>query len=188
MQRFSYHAGVTGFLRFVGTANAAVWFGAAVFFTLAAGPAIFSSDVQKLFGDTWFRFYAGGVALAVLKRYFILQYVCGIIALLHLWAEWLYLGRKASRVTLSLAVVLLALALFGGFGLMPKMRALRQTIYGTAPVEQKEVAKRAFGAWHGISQTANLFIIIGLAVYLARVTRPPEAAGRYNSLFTKFRS
>ena len=93
---------MTGFLRFIGTANAAVWFGAAVFFTLAAGPAIFSTEVQNLFGDAGFRFYAGGVALAVLKRYFIVQCACGIIALVHLWAEWLYLGRKASRITLAL--------------------------------------------------------------------------------------
>jgi hypothetical protein len=178
---------VTGFLRFIGTANAAVWFGSAVFFTLAAGPAIFSAEVQKLFGQAWFGFYAGGVALAVLKRYFVAQCVCGIIALVHLWAEWLYLGRKASQITLSLAVVLLILALVGGYGVMPKMRALHQTKYEGATTEQKEAAARTFGHWHAASQTANIFIIIGLAVYLARITRPPEAAGRYNSLFPKFR-
>ena len=179
---------MTGFLRFIGTANAAVWFGAAVFFTLAAGPAIFSAEVQKLFGEAGFHFYAGGVALAVLKRYFVVQCVCGIIALVHLWAEWLYLGRKASQITLALATVLLVLALVGGFGVMPKMRALRQTRYGGGTTEQKEAADHSFRNWHAVSQTANIFIIIGLAVYLARVTRPPEAAGRYNSLFTKFRS
>jgi hypothetical protein len=183
----SYTPGVIGFLRFVGIANAAVWFGAAVFFTFGAGPAIFSPEVQKLFGEAWYRYYSGGVALAVLKRYFILQDVCGIIALLHLWAEWLYLGRKASRITLAVLVVLFTLGLLGGFWLQPKMRTLRQTIYFGATAEQKDEAARAFRHWHIISQTANLFIIIGLGVYLTRITRPPEA-GRYTSLFTKFRS
>jgi hypothetical protein len=177
---------VIGFLRFVGLVNAAVWFGAAIFFTLGVGPGVFSQDMHKLFGEAAFPFYSGGVALVLIKRYFILQYICGTIALLHLFAEWLYLGRKTNRFMLGLVVVLFGLGLLGGLWMQPKMQALRQTMYSGPTPEQKDLARRSFGAWHGVSQFANLIIIAGLVVYLVRVTRPPEA-GRYGN-FTKFRS
>jgi len=177
---------VIGFLRFLGVANAAVWFGAAIFFTLGVGPGIFSHDIEKLFGEAVFRYYAGGVALVLIQRYFALQYICGTIALLHMFGEWLYLGRKAKRFTLWLIVTLFALGLVGGVGLQPKMKALRQTMYGSATPEQKERATHSFNTLHGVSQTANLFIIIGLAVYLMRVSRPPDTRP-YSTNFTKFR-
>ncbi|MDB6110935.1 MAG: hypothetical protein JWR69_2685 [Pedosphaera sp.] len=170
----------------MGLVNAAVWFGAAIFFTLGVGPGVFSQDMHKLFGETAFQYYAGGVALVLIKRYFILQYICGTIALLHLFAEWLYLGRKTNRLTLGLLVVLFSLSLMGGLWLQPKMQTLRQTMYLDPSPERKDLARRSFGAWHGVSQFANLIIIAGLIVYLVRVTRPPEA-GRYGN-FTKFRS
>jgi Domain of unknown function (DUF4149) len=183
----SYAHGVIGFLRFVGIANAAVWFGAAIFFTLGVGPGIFSEDIQKLFGDAAFPYYAGGVALVLIKRYFVLQYLCGMIALVHLLAEWLYLGRAPSRFTLGLVILLVILALAGGIWARPRMTALRQTMYSAPTQAQREEAKNTFRTWHGLFQTVNLFMIIGQGVYLMRVTRPQDT-GRYGGLLTKFRS
>jgi hypothetical protein len=177
---------VTGILRFIGILNAAIWFGAAIFFTLGVGPGIFSQNMHKVLGDANFSYYAGGVALVLIKRYFGLQLICGFIALLHIFAEWLYLGRKPNRLLLGLLVTLFSLGLLGDFWLEPKMTVLRQTMYANVAPEQKESARHSFGLWHGTSQFANLLIIIGVGVYLLRVTRPPEA-GRYSN-FTKFRS
>jgi hypothetical protein len=170
----------------VGIANAAVWFGAAIFFTLGIGPSVFSQDMHRLLGEQAFPLYSGEIALIFIKRYFILQYFCGLIALLHLSGEFLYLGRKPSRLRLALLMALFALGLLGGVWLQPRMRALHQTMYYGATAEQKEAARRSFNTWHGISQTGNLLIICGLAVYLMRVARPAEA-GRYSTIFTKFR-
>jgi hypothetical protein len=39
-----------GILRFIGIANAAVWFGSLIFFTVVVGPAFFSEGMINLFG------------------------------------------------------------------------------------------------------------------------------------------
>src|SRR6266436_1420387 len=85
-----YPSLVIGFLRFVGLLNAAVWFGAAIFFTFAAGPAVFSQDMKDALRQNNPYFY-GAIAQVLISRYFRLQLICGVIALLHLVMESLYL-------------------------------------------------------------------------------------------------
>jgi hypothetical protein len=178
---------VSLFLRIVGIVNAAIWFGAGTFFAIGVLPGIFSRDLHHIFGDTAYPYYAGAVALALFKRFFVLQYVCGAIALLHFIAEKLYLGRAYSALGTALVVIIFTLGLIGGFWLQPKMEELRQTMYsGTATVEQKERARHSFGTLHGMSEFANVLIIGGLLVHLLRVTRPPDS-GRYGVLFPQFR-
>jgi hypothetical protein len=177
---------VSLFLRIIGIVNAAIWFGAGTFFALGVIPGVFSGELHKLFGDGY-TYYAGAVALALFKRFFVLQYICGAVALLHFVAEKLYLGRPFSSLGTALVVIIFGLGLMGGFWLQPKMEDLRQTMYSTtATAEQREKARHSFGAWHGISETANLLIIGGLLVHLLRVTRPPDSGG-YGVLFPKFR-
>ncbi len=177
---------MTSLLRIAGIINAAVWFGAAIFFTCGVGPAVFSQDMHDLFREPAFHYYAGGVALILIKRYFILQYVCGSVALLHLGAERFYLGRKAGRAVLGFLILVFGLSLAGGFWVQPKMEGLRQVKYGAQAPEQREQAGRSFDNWHGTTMAVNLCILAGLVFYLVHVARPPEA-GRYNSL-SKFRS
>jgi Domain of unknown function (DUF4149) len=176
---------VNGFLRFIGVVNAAIWFGAALFFTVAVGPAIFSQEMHKVFGEAAFPYYSGAVALVLIKRYFILQNICGAIALLHLFAEWLYLGRVVTRFTLALLLTLFGLGLIGGYWIQPKMQDLRQAMYFGQTPELKEQARHTFGLWHGASQVANIVIIAGLLVYITRLTKPIESV-RYGGV-TKFR-
>jgi hypothetical protein len=176
---------VTGFLRFLGIANVAVWFGAAIFFTFAVGPGIFSEEMRAVLGanPSTFEFYAGGVALVIIKRYFILQNVCGLLAVLHLLAERLYLGRKTNRYVVGLLIFLFGLGLIGGFWLQPKMTGIRQTMYSTTSTpQQKDAARHTFSIWHGVSMAGDLFIIAGLAIYLVRVARPSDA-GRYGTVY-----
>jgi hypothetical protein len=176
---------MTGFLRYAGILNAAVWLGAAVFFTAGVAPGVFSADTRKLFGDTAFPYYAGGVALVLFKRYFLAHYVCGSLALLHLLAEWLCLGRRTSRWWLGLVAALLGLGLLGGMWMQPKMAVLRETMYHAANPEIREQARHKFGAWHGVAQGVNLLVIAGLAIYTCRMVRPAEAV-RFGG-FAQFR-
>jgi hypothetical protein len=166
--------------------NAAIWFGATIFFTFAVGPAIFSPEMQEVLGKAAFPYYSGAIALVLIKRYFILQNICAVVALLHLFAEWLYLGRIVTRFTVALLAILLGIGLIGGYWMQPKMRDLRQTMYSTQiPEEQKEKARHSFGLWHGTSQAANLLVIVGLLVYIVRLSKPVESV-RYGGI-TKFR-
>jgi hypothetical protein len=178
---------VSLFLRIVGIVNAAIWFGAGTFFAAGVIPGVFSQDLRHIFGDTAYPYYSGAVAMALFKRFFVLQYICGTVALLHLLAEKLYLGRPYSRLGTTLVVVIFSLGLFGGFWLQPKMERLRSDMYSTtAAADTKERARHSFGVWHGVSQIANVLIIGGLLVHLLRVTRPPDSRS-YGVLFPQFR-
>ena len=156
-------------MRFVGVANAAMWFGASIFFTFSVGPAFFSEKMIHLLTKP----YAGAAVQLLLERYFILHLICGILAMFHLVAEWLYMGKPLQRLTLWLLLGIFALGLVGGYGLQPKLRRLHRTIYspGSTP-QQAGQAKQSFKLWHAMSQALNLVIITGVAVYLWRVTTP----------------
>jgi len=167
---------VIGFLRFVGVANAAVWFGASIFFTFFVGPAFFSKELLDLLGGANAqvgRAYAGAAAQIVIERYFLLHQTCGIVALAHLVAEWLYMGKPLQRLTLWLLLGIVALGLAGGYGLQPKLRRLHRTTYGPGSTPQQiEQAKQSFRLWHAMSQALNLVMITGVVVYLWRATTP----------------
>ena len=159
-------------LRFVGIVNAAIWFGAAFFATLAVGPAFFSEAVLRLLG----RPYAGAVAQEIWGRYYILQYCCGSIAVIHLLVLWIFTGRPLARWTLALLGVMLALVLWSGIWIQPQLRRLHLAIYGvrSTPV-LVEQSRTSFRRWHGVAQTANALVLAGLLLYLWQVTRTAPA-------------
>ncbi len=163
-------------LHVVGILNAAIWFGAAVFFTFGVGPAFFSKDMLTLLG----RPHAGAAAQVVLERYFLLHLICAVVALAHLITEAVYLGRPLWRWTLALLVGILLLNCVGAYGLQPKLRALHRTMHGVGtPPQMRAVAGQSFGLWHGVSQGFNLAVVAGVLVHLLRVTQPPEDPGRW---------
>jgi Domain of unknown function (DUF4149) len=171
-------------LRFLGVANAGGWLGAAVFVTFFSGPAFFSAGMIDALKH---KYYAGLAAQVILGRYFIFHYLCAAVALAHLLAEWLYLGRKLSRLTLGLWAGLTALLLLGGVGLQPKLHQLHQAMYlGNNAAAQAEAAK-TFYFWHGLSQTANLLVLAGLLVFFWRILFAAPDAPRAGG-YWKFRS
>ena len=157
-----------GLLRFVGVGNAAMWFGASIFIFWLQ-PAFFSDEMIRLLT----RPYAGAAAQIVIERYFVFHELCGVVALTHLVAEWLYMGKPLQRLTLWLLLGIFALGLVGGHSLQPKLRILHRTIYrpGSTP-QQIEQAKQSFKLWHAVSQSLNFVVLVGVAVYLWRATTP----------------
>ena len=164
-------------LRIVGVINAAIWFGACVFFTFGVGPAFFSDAMLALLG----RPHAGAAAQVVLQRYFLVHQICGVIGLAHLVAESLYLGRPIMRWTLSLLAAVFVLGLVGGYGIQPKLRTLHRSMYTPSnPPALREAAQKSFRVWHGVSQGLNLVVVAGVLVYLLRVTRLSDTS-RYRA-------
>lgn len=157
--------------------NAAVWFGAAVFFTLGIGPAVFSQDMRLLLGENNFRYFSGAIAQVLIARYFDLQIVCGLIALFHAFTEWLYLGRPLHRFWTGLLAGLLAVGLLGGFVLQPRIKHLHAIKYAQNRSEtDRAAAARSLSLWHGFSQTVNVLMLAGLGLYLWRVAHPASTA------------
>lgn len=171
---------MTGFLRFLGLLNAAVWCGSAIFLAIGL-PALFSPEMKRILTPAG----VGFAAESIVARYFILQYWCGGIALAHLAAEWFYCGRPLPRLNLIVVLVVLGLGLAGGLWAQPKMRALHVVEYFGKTSEQQAHAARIFANWHMVSMAANLLVIVGLVWYLWRVNRLQEP-GRFVS-FSKMR-
>ncbi len=165
-----------GILRFVGILNAAVWFGSAIFFTFGAGLAPFSPEMKNLLGPRKYPYFSGAIAEILIARYFHFQIVCGIVAVLHLFGEWLYLGKYPHKVQAGLLTGLSSVALLGGYWFQPRLKALHATKYGVnTPPASREMADRSFRTWHGVSQGVNLLFVGGLAVYLWRVANPADS-------------
>jgi hypothetical protein len=172
---------MTGFVRFVGILNAAVWCGSSIFLVVGL-PPLFSAEMKRLLGQPG----VGFAAQAVLARFFILQYACAGVALAHLIAEWLLTSRPLLRLPVGLLTALTALALAGGLWVQPKLRDLHMRMYYSTTQPQKDQAGKEFRAWHGGSQIANLLVITGLIWYLKEVTEARESP-RFETL-SKIRS
>jgi hypothetical protein len=164
-----------GLLRLLGILNAAVWFGSAIFFTFGTGLVPFSQEMKNLLGPANFPYFSGAIAQLFIARYFYFQIGCAIIAVAHLLAEWLYLGKQPQKLQVVLLIGLASAALLGGYWLQPKMKTLHATKYGanTRP-EVRESADHSFRAWHSVSQVVNLLMVGGLTVYLWRATNPSD--------------
>jgi hypothetical protein len=156
-------------LRFIGIFNAAIWLGAAVFFTFGVQRGVFSPEMKKLFPGE----YTGYIGQALIERYFVFSLVCCLIAIGHFFAEMVYAGKPFRRFTFALLLGALALGLLGSYGLSPKIKEAHQIRYrGT--VEQRPVAEQRFKRLHAISATSNLLVLLALVVYTWQVTNPSD--------------
>jgi len=175
---------VIGFLRFVGLTNAAVWLGAAVFYFFGAGPASGSVELEKLIGPKNFPYFSVLIGQIFARPFFHLYLACSIVAVLHLAAEWLYLGKYPRRPWLALVLALCLFGILEGYWLQPRLAEWHRIRF-TRP-EQRLVADRAFRAWHTVGRAVNLLLVVGLTVYLWRIGNPSSPT-RFVST-TKFRS
>ena len=159
----------------MGILNAAVWFGAAVFFTFGAGLAPFSPEMKNLLGPNNYPYFSGAIAQILIARYFHFQIVCAHHRRAASAGRMALPGQVPAEAAGGLLVGLAAAALLGGYWLQPRMKALHATKYGvnTRP-EIREAAARSFKAWHGVSQVVNLLMVGGLAVYLWRAANPSD--------------
>jgi hypothetical protein len=168
---------MTAILRFIGIMSAAIWLGGSIYFSFVAGKMPFSPEMQTLLGAQHFPYYSGAIAQIGVSRYFGFHLACGIVALLHITAEWLYQDRRNRILLLCVVGSLFAATLLGGFVLQPKLKRLHQQKYAVNyPQPAREAAAKSFKRWHALSMTMNLFMLGGLVIYTMQMTRPPENA------------
>jgi len=155
--------------------NAAVWLGTAIFFTFGAEPACFSADMQASLGVPSASYYPGAISGVLMSRYYHLTLACGVVALLHFLAEWLYMGRPRRKFSFGLVVALFALTLIGSNAVQPALVRLNHAHYNTkAQLIERESAGKSFHALGVIGIALNLLTIGGLVVYVSRVSSPSE--------------
>ncbi len=165
-------------LRWIGLLNAALWFGASLFFTFVIAPAFFSPDMAQILGEQpGHHVHSGRLAAVAQARFFVLQHWCGAIALLHFLAEWVYLGKPMQKLTLGLLLGMFSLGLIGGLWLQPKIMELHRAKYSLQSTpQQKEQAGTSLKVWHASAASANLLVLAALAVYFVRVNQSGNGA------------
>ena len=173
-----------GLLRFVGVCNAAIWIGAAFWFIFGVDPASTSQEMKDLLGGRNYPYFSIAITQILSTRFFHLFFFCSLLALLHLAAEWLYLGKYPKRLWLGLVVSLFLFGLVQVWWLQPHLKSWHYIRYAQQPASEQ--AGRAFRAWSAVSEGANLIALCALGFYLWRVANPPDPA-RFVSA-TKFRS
>ena len=175
-----------GFLRFLGILNAAVWFGAAVFYTFGAIPALTSNEMQSLLSARHFPYFSVAISQIVETRFSHLQMVCGAVALCLAAMEWLYSGKVPEKFWRGLLAGLIAANLLGGWFLDPALKHWHREAYDlNIRPEQRKIAFKSFRAWQSVSDMVNFLMVGGLGVYVWRMANPPEST-RFTST-TKFR-
>jgi hypothetical protein len=167
---------VISFLRCLGILNAAVWFGSAIFFTFAAAPAVFSEQTKTLLGTNNYPYFSGAIAQIIFNHFFFkIQLTCSMLALIHLLLERLYFGRFLDSWRAPLVGFLAGVTLLGGFVARPRLETLHTIKYSPKSTPaMREAASQSFRTWHGASQIVNVFVLIGLGIYVCRIGKRPD--------------
>jgi hypothetical protein len=154
-------------LRFIGVMNAAVWFGAAVFYAFGVSSAFSSPEMKRLLsGDL----YSGAAAHIVSHRYWAIYYWCGGIAVFHQLAEWVYLSRPLKSLVTYLLGLVFVIGLTCGLLIQPRMEKLYAQKYarpasGSPTPEQIASATKSYSGWRTTTQVLNLLALAGLTVF-----------------------
>lgn len=155
--------------------NAAVWLGTAIFFTFGVEPACFSADMQASLGVPAASYYPGAAAGVLMSGYYHLTLACGVVALLHFLAEWLYMGRPRRKFSFGLVAGLFALTLIGSNAIQPSLVRLNHSHYSArTPPADRESAGKSFRLLNAAGIALNLISIGGLVLYVFRVSSPSD--------------
>lgn len=159
--------------------NAAVWLGTAIFLTFGADPACFSPDMKAALGvGVGDSYYADAIAQVIMKRYYHIALACGVVALLHLLAEWLYLGRPGRKFSLILLLGLFGWTLIGSNAVQPAragaLTRLSPQHYSATQAADRQAAAKSLHALRTVVRIFNFLVICGLVVYTWRVANPSD--------------
>jgi hypothetical protein len=154
--------------------NAAVWLGTTVFFTLGANPACFSGVISRMFNAGSDAYYPNVIAQVIMARYYVISLACGVLALLHFIAKWLYLGRPVRKFSGALVIALFAITLIGGNAIRPQLTKLNENRFKAAQPAERQTAAKWFHTLHAFETTFNYLMIGGLIIYTWRIANPSD--------------
>ena len=172
---------MTGFLRFLGVFNAAVWFGAVVFYLFGVSVLLNSTEAQALFGADHSDFFSRASQQIIQDRFYTIQWICAAVALVHIWTERWYLGRRTRRRWDGLLLGALILSLWGDNSLVSRLRQLHNGQHARdASPQLREASARSFRNWQRVATAMHLYLLFGAGACLWRAANP-ESGPRFLS-------
>ena len=154
--------------------NAAVWLGTAIFLTFGADPACFSADMKTALGVARESYFPGAVAHVITIRYYHITLACGVVALLHLLSEWLYLGRPGRKFLFGLLIALFVWTLIGSNAMQPALKSLNYRHYTAPQASERQSTGKSFHILKTVDTVFNVLMICGLVIYTWRVANPSD--------------
>lgn len=165
---------LTGLARGVDRLLPAAWLGAGLATSFVAIPVVFSPAVRAVLPKD----AVGGIAQAILGRYFWVQVGVCAVAWLARWRAGGAWGRWERAAWAVLSVGSLVAALW----MHPKLQGLYRVRHDPAlDAAARERAAAQFGRWHGISQVGNLVMLGALAGLAGSRARRPRGGGGSDS-------
>lgn len=110
-----------------------------------------------------------------MSRYYHLTLACGVIALLHFLAEWIFLGRPRRKFSFGLVATLFILTLIVSNAVYPSLVRLNRKHYTATQPAERESAGKNFRILRVTGIVLNVMIIGGLVVYVSRVASASDA-------------
>lgn len=156
-------------LRFIGLINAGIWLGTVVYQALVVEPVFGSREMTRLLTDP----YAIGASLLVGKQFYLMNILCGFIAMFYLLTEWLYLGRALDRAVIWTVIGLTCLAILWGSLIQPRRERLHTIQFTGATERQREFAGKSFRFWTGVGGLLNFVFIGGVGFFFWQISQWP---------------
>lgn len=150
------------FLRFLYLLSLVFWIGSIFFFSTSAAPSIFKVLPKQLAGD---------LVTDIFPKYYLISYVCGVVAIVTSLLSWLT-GSHSSTASYLLRVIILVimlgLAIFAGAVIRPQALEIRtemRSLVEDSP-RYSELQNR-FNALHKTSVLLNSVVfLLGIAIVL----------------------
>lgn len=137
-------------IRFVHLSSLVVWIGSMAFFSFIAAPAIFKILLRETAGD---------VVGEIFPKYWLIGYICSIVALLTL----IYMAASEKMIPvmkISLLVIMTLITFYSGLAVGSKAREIKAEIRATEDTAKKESLRAKFKSLHLRSVTLNVIVLI----------------------------
>ena len=154
-------------LKFLYSLSLTFWIGSIFLLSMFAAPSIFKMLTRE---------QAGNVVSDIFPKYYMVSYICGVVALISSIALiyfWSTFSSTNSIIRISILFIMLGLAIYAGEVNRPESHKVRTEMRGLQEGSQEymEIHKE-FGQLHRISALTNgTIFILGIAlVFLSAYT------------------
>ena len=152
---------ITAF-KFLYSLSLTFWIGSIFFFSMFAAPSIFKILTRE---------QAGNVVTDIFPKYYMVSYICGVVALISsiaLTYFWSTFSSTNSIIKIAVLLMMLGLAVYAGEVNRPEAHKVRTEMRGfqEGSQEYKEIHKE-FRQLHRIAAVTNgAIFILGIALVL----------------------